>query len=157
MSELGDVAGGETVTAAFTNDVKNRTVMRYANAAARDASIPVPVEGDLAYLQDVNRITYYDGSAPWLVLASQDNVEAIRVHTNQAAVSTGVNGEFAVATGFTPSTQYCQGAQVAAPSVIVLQSASAVEVIWRAFNAVDGDPLALTTIDVTYTIWGPLI
>ena len=49
MSEIPDVAGGETITSAFTNNVKNRTVMRYANEAARDASIPVPVEGDLAY------------------------------------------------------------------------------------------------------------
>jgi hypothetical protein len=156
MSELGNVAGGETVTASFTNDVKNRTVMRYADAAARDASIPVPVDGDVAWLSASDDLTIYNGGT-WLTMAFQNNVEAVRVHTNQAAVSTGVNGEFAVATGFTPSTQYCQGAQVAAPSVIVLQSASAVEVIWRAFNAVDGDPLALTTIDVTYTIWGPIV
>ena len=70
MSELGDVSGGETISSAFTNNVKNRTVMRYANAAARDASIPVPVEGDMAYLQAENVITYY-ASAQWFRILSE--------------------------------------------------------------------------------------
>jgi hypothetical protein len=156
MSEIPDVVPGGTIATSWGNPIRDRTVQRYASAAARDASVPVPIDGDVAWLTGTSDLTMFNGSV-WLTMAFQNNVEAVRVHTNQAAVSTGVNGEFAVATGFTPSTQYCQGAQVAAPSVIVLQSASAVEVIWRAFNAVNGDPLALTTIDVTYTIWGPIV
>lgn len=62
MSELADVAGGQSITSAFTNQVKERTVMRYVSAAARDASIPVPQEGSLAYLLDTNRVTVYNGS-----------------------------------------------------------------------------------------------
>ena len=48
--------------------------MRYASAAARDTSIPAPIEGSLAYLQDSNTVTYYDGTV-WqtvLVVAATD-------------------------------------------------------------------------------------
>ena len=36
MTEIPNVIGGDTATAAWANDVKNRTAMRYATAAARD-------------------------------------------------------------------------------------------------------------------------
>ena len=68
MSELSDVIGGNTITATFTNEVKERSVMRYADAAARDTSIPAPVAGSLAWLQDVDQITVYDG-AVWVTVA----------------------------------------------------------------------------------------
>ena len=67
MSELSDVTGGQIIGASFTNQVKERTVMRYASAATRDTSIPIPVEGSLAYLLDVNQVTVYNGSV-WEVL-----------------------------------------------------------------------------------------
>ena len=63
MAEIPDVAGGETITSAFTNNVKNRTVMRYANQAALDASIPVPIEGDMAFLQAENDVVFYANGA----------------------------------------------------------------------------------------------
>ena len=62
MAELPDVTGGETIASAYTSAVKNRTVMRYSSAAARDTSIPAPVAGNLAYLQDSDTVTYYDGT-----------------------------------------------------------------------------------------------
>jgi len=72
MSELADVAGGETITAAFTNQVKERSSMRYASQAALDTSVPAPVEGTVAYLQDTNILQYYNGTAwtPLLVVAT---------------------------------------------------------------------------------------
>ena len=71
MSELADVIGGNTITAAFTNDVKERSLMRYATAAARDSSIPAPIAGSLAWLQDVDEITVYDG-AVWRTVGLAD-------------------------------------------------------------------------------------
>ena len=62
MSELNDVTGGETIAEAFTNQVKERTIMRYASVAARDTSIPAPIEGSMAYLQDSDTVTYYNGT-----------------------------------------------------------------------------------------------
>ncbi len=44
---------------------KNRTMRSYANATARDAEITSPVAGNIAFLEDIDRVTVYDGSA-WL-------------------------------------------------------------------------------------------
>ena len=70
--ELADVVGGAVIATSFTNDVKDRTVMRYANAAARDAAIPSPVAGDIAFITDTKTITYYTGGIgpEWLTLAT---------------------------------------------------------------------------------------
>ena len=73
MSELNDVIGGNTITASFTNEVKERSLMRYADAAARDTSIPAPVAGSLAWLEDVDKITAYDGTV-WRTVAYEDLV-----------------------------------------------------------------------------------
>ena len=67
MSELNDVIGGDTIAAAFTNQVKERTAMRYASAAARDTSIPAPIDGSLAFLQDTFELTLFRGGT-WIVI-----------------------------------------------------------------------------------------
>ena len=76
MSELNDVAGGETIASTFTNQVKERTVMRYASAAGRDTSIPAPVSGSLAYLQDSDTVTMYDGTN-WVALVMASGAVAM--------------------------------------------------------------------------------
>lgn len=53
--------------AAFDAVVDTRAVPRFFNAAARAAAIPVPVEGQMAYLQTECLLTYYDGTA-WFVM-----------------------------------------------------------------------------------------
>ena len=70
--ELDDVVGAEIISSAFTNDVKNRTLMRYSNAAARDASIPAPIEGNFAYLQDIDQATLYANGVWETVLLVSD-------------------------------------------------------------------------------------
>lgn len=61
MSEVPDVAGGDVITSAHMNIVKNRTIQRYDSAAARDSAVPSPQEGDLAFLRDTEKITVYIG------------------------------------------------------------------------------------------------
>lgn len=51
------------------NALVPRTVMRFASASARNATITSPVEGMQAWLQDVNWLTLYDGSA-WVVVSA---------------------------------------------------------------------------------------
>jgi hypothetical protein len=46
-----------------------RSVMRFANATTRDATITAPVAGMLAYLTDVHTWTGYDG-AGWVALSA---------------------------------------------------------------------------------------
>lgn len=43
--------------------IEKRVVGVYNNVADRDAKITAPVEGQIAYLKDTNKLTYYSGSA----------------------------------------------------------------------------------------------
>jgi len=60
MPEIPDVTPGGTIQTAWGNQIRDRAVMRYASAAARDASVLVPVSGDLAWLDDVNELTIFN-------------------------------------------------------------------------------------------------
>jgi len=53
---------GEVLTAADTNGYLMQGVLVFATAAARDAAITSPQEGQFAYLKDTNVTTYYTGS-----------------------------------------------------------------------------------------------
>lgn len=52
MSELTDRIPGEVILSSFHNSVKDRTMMRYLNLAAIQASIPIPDPGDFGYLTE---------------------------------------------------------------------------------------------------------
>lgn len=51
------------------NSMVGRTILRFASASSRNATITSPVEGMLAWLQDVNWLTLYDGTA-WVVVSA---------------------------------------------------------------------------------------
>lgn len=62
--------GSRLYAAEIEEYAQNQAVMRFASAAARDTALAtVKTEGMLAYLKDVDQITWYDGSA-WKVAAS---------------------------------------------------------------------------------------
>jgi hypothetical protein len=52
MPELPDVVPGEPVASTWGNDIRDRTLQRYADAAARDTENPTPDPGDLAFTED---------------------------------------------------------------------------------------------------------
>jgi hypothetical protein len=54
---------GEVLTAADTNGYLMQGVLVFADAAARDAAITSPQEGQFAYLKDTDVTTYYTASA----------------------------------------------------------------------------------------------
>jgi hypothetical protein len=54
---------GEVLTSADTNGYLMQGILVFASAAARDAAITSPQEGQFAYLKDTNVTTYYTGSA----------------------------------------------------------------------------------------------
>lgn len=57
----------DILTAADTNGyLMDQSVMRFASAAARDTAIPSPTEGMVCYLDDVNWLMVYTGSA-WTI------------------------------------------------------------------------------------------
>ena len=55
---------GEVLSATDTNGYLMQGVLVFASAAARDAAITSPQEGQFAYLKDTNVTTYYTG-ATW--------------------------------------------------------------------------------------------
>jgi hypothetical protein len=52
MAELADRLPGEVILSSFHNQVKERTMMRYATLAALEASVALPVYGGFAYLTE---------------------------------------------------------------------------------------------------------
>jgi hypothetical protein len=60
------VAGDPLTAAQVNTNLMDQSVMRFASAAARDASIPSPTEGMNCYLDDQNWLMVYTGSA-WTI------------------------------------------------------------------------------------------
>jgi hypothetical protein len=58
-----DFATGEVLTAADVDGYLMQGVWVFASAAARDAAVTSPEEGNFAFLKDTNVTTYYTGSA----------------------------------------------------------------------------------------------
>lgn len=58
-----DFTTGEVLTAADVDGYLMQGIWVFASAAARDAAVTAPQEGNFAYLKDTNVTTYYTGSA----------------------------------------------------------------------------------------------
>ena len=58
-----DFITGEVLTAADVDGYLMQNIWVFASAAARDAAVTSPQEGNFAYLKDTNVTTYYTGSA----------------------------------------------------------------------------------------------
>ena len=69
LASLTDAPDLPKAIADLANGVIPRGIMRFASASARGATITAPVEGMAAWLQDVDLLTVYDGSA-WVVVGS---------------------------------------------------------------------------------------
>jgi hypothetical protein len=77
MAEIPDVISGELILASYANQIRDRAVMRYQDAPARDLSVPLPNAGDLAYLSDVAYATIYTGSVWHSLLLGTDSDQPI--------------------------------------------------------------------------------
>lgn len=69
LASLTDAPDIPKAVADLAAGVIPRGVMRFASASARGATLTSPSEGMLAWLQDVNLLTLYDGSA-WVAVAA---------------------------------------------------------------------------------------
>ena len=61
MAEMPDVTTGEVVASEWGNDIRDRTVQRYANQADLDAKLATPNAGDMAWVDDDGFMQIYDG------------------------------------------------------------------------------------------------
>jgi hypothetical protein len=59
---------GDPLPASEVNDyLMNQVVIAFADSTARSASLPIPVEGQVTYMEDSNKYQYYSGTQ-WLDL-----------------------------------------------------------------------------------------
>lgn len=84
---------GEVLTAAQVNDyLMDQSVMRFSGSAARAASITVPTEGMVTYLDDSNAIEVYNGAA-WVRMETASAYPANYTAKGQILVGVG-SGSF---------------------------------------------------------------
>jgi hypothetical protein len=81
---------GEVLTAGDTNGYLMQGILVFASAAARDAAITSPQEGQTCYLKDTDTVLIYSGSA-WSTLSS------IGAWTNYSPTITAGSGSYTTA------------------------------------------------------------
>ena len=74
MPEMIDVIGGEVISSDWGNDIRDRSIQRYANLAERSATHPTPVDGDLAFMEDTGLVYVYYASA-WQRIGALEEVD----------------------------------------------------------------------------------
>ena len=103
---------GEVLTAADTNGYLMQGVLVFASAAARNAAITSPQEGQFAYTKDTNGLWYYDGAA-WVASGATGDIEGVTAGTgisgggtsgtvtitNSMATEIAAKGDLIVGTG----------------------------------------------------------
>jgi 3-deoxy-D-arabino-heptulosonate 7-phosphate (DAHP) synthase len=80
-------ATGDVLTAADTNGYLMQGIWAFANAAARDAAVTSPQEGNFCYLKDTNATQFYTGSAWSAVGGGGGKVLQVVQGTTTTAVS----------------------------------------------------------------------
>jgi hypothetical protein len=91
---------GEVLTAAQVNDyLMDQAVMRFSGSAARAASITVPTEGMTTYLDDVNRLEFYNGAAWVEVAVESSDLRNLTTASAQVFVSAGAGSVVALQPG----------------------------------------------------------
>jgi hypothetical protein len=73
-------AVGEVLSAANVNGYLMQGVLVFANAAARDAAITSPQEGQFAFTKDNDSLWYYSGSA-WVASGATGDIEGVTAGT----------------------------------------------------------------------------
>jgi hypothetical protein len=105
---------GEVLTAADTNNFLMQGVLVFDDAAARDAAITAPVEGQVVYLKDTNAVLSYDGTSYVGVGGSSPLTtkgDLYTFSTSDTRLGVGANG-----TVLTAASGEATGLQWAAPS-----------------------------------------
>ncbi|MEV7364238.1 hypothetical protein [Streptomyces sp. NPDC091299] len=89
IAALTDAPDAATLAKNIANGIAPRSVMRFASASARSATLAgtsAPVEGMVSYLQDVDRLYMYTGSA-WQEIDTK--AEASTVMTSSSGTTSG--------------------------------------------------------------------
>jgi hypothetical protein len=91
-------ATGDVLTAADTNGYLMQGVWVFANAAARDAAVTSPQEGNVCYLKSTDAIMTYSGSA-WVAVGGASTF--VGVNATRTNVSTTITANTPLVISFT--------------------------------------------------------
>ena len=122
-------AVGEVLSAANVNGYLMQGVLVFANAAARDAAITSPQEGQCCYLKDTDAVQTYSGSA-WVgfddsnaiqnsIVDAKGDIVAASGNDTPARLAVGNNGETLVADSSTATGLRYQPSQAAAKNFVI--------------------------------------
>jgi hypothetical protein len=133
---------GEVLTAADVNGYLMQGVLVFASAAARNAAITSPQEGQFAFTKDTNGLWYYDGAA-WVASGATGDIEGVTAGvgisgggtsgtvtvTNDMATTITTKGDLVPGTG---SGTYARLAAGANNTVLTADSTTATGLKWAA-------------------------
>ena len=136
---------GEVLTAADVNGYLMQGVLVFASAAARDAAITSPQEGQFAYTKDNNSLWYYTGSA-WAASGATGDIEGVTAGvgisgggtsgtvtiTNSMATEIAAKGDLIVGTGSQTFDNLTVGAN---NTVLTADSSTATGLKWAAASS----------------------
>ena len=161
---------GEVLTAADTNGYLMQGVLVFASAAARDAAITSPQEGQFAYTKDTNGLWYYDGAA-WVASGATGDIEGVTAGvgisgggtsgtvtvTNSMATAIDAKGDLVAGTGADTFAKLTVGAN---NTVLTADSAEATGLKWATASSggmtlistttLTGASVTLSSIPATY-------
>ena len=131
---------GEVLTASDVNGYLMQGVLVFASAAARNAAITSPQEGQFAYTKDTNSLWYYDGAA-WVASGATGDIEGVTAGvgisgggtsgtvtvTNSMATAIDAKGDLVAGTGADAFSRLAVGAN---GTVLTADSAEATGMKW---------------------------
>jgi hypothetical protein len=114
----------------------------FASAAARDAAVTAPAEGNFAFTKDTNGLWYYDGAA-WVASGATGDIEGVTAGigisgggtsgtvtvTNSMATAIDAKGDLVVGTGADTFSKLTVGAN---DTVLTADSSTATGLKWAA-------------------------
>ena len=131
---------GEVLTAADVNGYLMQGVLVFASAAARNAAITSPQEGQFAFTKDTNGLWYYDGAA-WVASGATGDIEGVTAGigisgggtsgtvtvTNSMATAIDAKGDLVAGTGADTFARLAVGAN---DTVLTADSTQATGLKW---------------------------
>ena len=133
---------GEVLTATDVNGYLMQGVLVFASAAARNAAITSPQEGQFAFTKDTNGLWYYDGAA-WVASGATGDIEGVTAGTgisgggtsgtvtvtNTMATAIDAKGDLIAGTGADAFSRLAVGANT---YILTADSAEATGLKWAA-------------------------